>query len=45
MPDAKGVCVCEVLTRASLHEAEKVKLKAADFIKRNAAAVMAMEGW
>jgi hypothetical protein len=28
-----------------LHEAEKVKLKAADFIKRNAAAVMAMEGW
>jgi hypothetical protein len=45
MPDPTVENVCEVLTRAHLHEAEKVKLNAAGFIKRNAAAVMQTEGW
>jgi predicted mannosyl-3-phosphoglycerate phosphatase (HAD superfamily) len=45
MPDPTVANVCEVLSRAHLHEAEKIKLKAAGFIKQNAAAVMATEGW
>jgi hypothetical protein len=45
VPDPIVGNVCEVLSRAHLHEAEKIKLKAAGFIERNAAAVMQTEGW
>jgi hypothetical protein len=45
MPTPTVENVCEVLARAHLHDAEKVKLNAAEYIKQNAEAVVETEGW